>query len=94
MPRRLWEQVGLKGDRALRFIGLDRRDFVHYEVATPFHSPEEIWQAISDDRMPFRTHAQFCAQVLQKAECDCGASWVKFGQDGALIPHQMPDQAL
>lgn len=88
-PKRLRQLVGLSGGRALRFLGLDERDFVHYEIATPFHGEGEIWQAIWEDRMPFKTHAQFCGEVLGKGGCDCGAVWQKFGPDGELQPFSL-----
>lgn len=85
LPLAARRAVGLTGSRAFRFLGLDERDFVHYEVAAPFHNQAELWQAIWEDRMPFKTHAQFCASVLGHGLCDCGAQWQKFGPDGGVV---------
>lgn len=86
LPNSFWEAVGIRGSRAFKFLGIDPRDFVHYEVATPFHTKEQLWQAIWHDRMPFKTHAQFCGQVLGKGDCDCGADWMKFSASGRTEP--------
>lgn len=85
LPSFLCRALGLRGERALRFLGLDSRDFVHYQVAGD--SGGNVWEAIWEERKPFKTHALFCAAVLSGGECDCGAVWCVFDAAGQVAEY-------
>lgn len=78
--------IGLTGGRALHFLGLDSRDFLYYEIVGPTF--DDVWEAIWNERRPFRTHAQFCASVPEgQRECDCGATWHIFDINGRSVEY-------
>ena len=86
LPGFLRRAFGLGGERGLRFLGLDSRDFVYYQVAGD-DPPENVWVAIWEERRPFKTHAQFCAAPLLGRECDGGASWCVFDTSGQVAEY-------